>query len=310
MNVPRKPMPALFWKEWRALRHLRWACTSLGVLLPLFFMAGSTLGRSGIAPFGRVSSWSVSLILNDVVPATFAFALWPFTALIVITQAFGGDRTTGTESFLLERPVTRRRIWAIRLAASAASVATVVAWTLAVLEIWALAADGAGPQGWKRPVWMFVFGGVILLLVTPCAALASSLLASPLLAILASALLASLPLILSFGLGGLFPYAGEPFIPIGAVVPWLLIPLYLVVSYIASAPGEPAGRGRSARAAGGLALGMIVTLFVFVTSAQALLGREASRPTTYGYLVAGPQGDHAIVGSPYRGYWLVSTKTG
>jgi hypothetical protein len=146
--------------------------------------------------------------------------------------------------------------------------------------------------------------------VAPCAALASSLLASPFLALLTSALLAGLPLLLSLGLAGLFPYAGWPQAPIGGLVPWLLIPIYLVVSYIAASTGEPAGRGRPARGLGGLALGILVTLFVFVTSAQALLRREATHPNAVGNIIPAPQGDRAIVGGRWEGLWLVNTRTG
>jgi len=306
----RSPMQALFWKEWRTLRHLRWACIGLGALLPLFFFAGAAMGRSGLSPFGRASVWSTARILRDVVPGSLAFALWPFATLILITQAFVGDRAAGTEAFLLERPITRRRVWAVRLAASTFSAATVVAGTVFVWMALALASGGVAPQGWKGPISMFALGGMILLVTAPCAALASSLLASPLLALLTSALLAGLPAVLSVGLAGLFPYAGRPEKPIGGLVPWLLIPLYLAVAYIASTSGEPAGRGRPARGIGGLTLAVLATLFVFVTSAQALLRREAVRPHSIASLSAAPEGDRAILKGQWGGLWLVDTKTG
>jgi len=129
---------ALVWKEWRQLRALRFAGLALGLVLPFAFLAGASAARHGLGPLSRVGGDATRTILLEVLPATLALAVWPFAALLVAAQAFAGDRAAGVESFLLERPVSRARIWWARLTASIGSILIIATGTGLV---WAFFSD-------------------------------------------------------------------------------------------------------------------------------------------------------------------------
>ena len=95
---------ALLAKEWRQLRLLRRLCLGLGVAAVLFLpplVAWST-------------GYSASDAFIDLMPRLLVWGLWSLAALLASVQAFTADRTQGTEAFLLDRPVPRRRAWAVR----------------------------------------------------------------------------------------------------------------------------------------------------------------------------------------------------
>src|SRR5512139_2948104 len=101
---------ALVWKEWRQLRALRWAGLALGLVLPVAFLAGAEAAKRGLL-FGRIGENASATIFLEVFPVTIALALWPLMALLLVSQAFAGDRAAGVEAFLLDRPVPRSRAW-------------------------------------------------------------------------------------------------------------------------------------------------------------------------------------------------------
>lgn len=306
MMLPRSPMLALLWKDWRQLRHLRWACTALGALLPVFFVAGAELGRQGLSPFGRGGSYSMSSMLRDAVPGALAFAIWPLAALLFVAQTFAGERAAGTEGFLLERPVPRGRIWTARLAASVLSILAVMCLTGGLWAVEYLSLGDPGSLGWQSSLSMLGIGVAIVLVATMCGTLAASLLSSPLLAIFATALLAAVPAVSSSALVFVFPYARWGSLPLGLFVPWLLVPLYLMASLIVCATGEPAGRGRLARGFGSIGFSVLATAFIFMSAVQAALRHESIRPEPMGFLDPAMSGDRALVES--AGVWLVDTK--
>ena len=107
---------ALLWKEWRQLRSIRWTVVLLGVVLPVAFWIGAELTP-------RLTSYTGRELYGDLLPWAVCAGLWPLAALLLGVQAFGGDRASGTEVFLLERPVPRGRTWLARaLAALGAEV--------------------------------------------------------------------------------------------------------------------------------------------------------------------------------------------
>jgi ABC-type transport system involved in multi-copper enzyme maturation permease subunit len=308
MNVPRKPMLALFWKEWRSLRALRWACMGLAAMTPLFFIAGLAISRQGLLHLPRVTGWTMKEFLHDALPGSYALVLWPLASLLMATQCFAGDRSAGTETFLLERPVPRWKFWIPRLLASVCSALSIAAVSVALWAACIPLSGGLRAQEWKGPQSVFITGLVIIAVTTICGMASGSLIASPLLAILGSAVFIALPAGLSVGLAAVFPHATLAGMPIPALAPWLLVPFYFVVSYVASCVGEPAGRGRAGRGLGALGLGVLAALFVFMSFVQALQRWESGNPL--GSLMPSPRGDRALVsyGFGAEGVWLMDTK--
>ena len=109
----------LLWKEWRQLRQLRWVGAGLGMLLPMVALTAPTAARQGWIPFTQAGrGYSSNEVLMEALPLALVFGLWPLLALLMTSQSFSGDRSAGTESFLLERPVERSSVWLARTIAS------------------------------------------------------------------------------------------------------------------------------------------------------------------------------------------------
>jgi ABC-type transport system involved in multi-copper enzyme maturation permease subunit len=287
---------ALWWKEWRELRLLRWAGIAIGAILPALFLASAEAGVRGWLPFGRVSSYSTRTILMDLVPRVLALGLWPLMALMVTAEAFAGGRAVGTENFLLERPVRRRRIWWTRLLAASGSTSTIAAGTLALWVAWATLLTGPGTSGWAPSLRMLALGGLALALTALVSGtLAASFLASPVAAVLLGVVLGAVPFILSGLLGGLFPYATCRGVSIGVVVPWLVLGGYLVGSFVMLCRGEPAGRGRWARGLIALAVTLVLVPVVFAVSAFSAIVWSAGRLKLGATAVPSPAGTSVVV---------------
>src|SRR5512139_3211919 len=137
---------ALVWKEWRQLRALRWAGIALGAVLPVAFLAGAEAAKRGML-FGQVGENASATIFLEVLPMTVALAVWPLMALLLVSQAFAGDRAAGVEGFLLDRPVPRTRTWLSRMLASAGSTLVVAAGTGAIVALLMLG-QAPRPEEW------------------------------------------------------------------------------------------------------------------------------------------------------------------
>lgn len=124
---------ALLWKEWRAQRSLVLAALALATVLPAFLMAGAMAG----APNARLHE--VSRILIPL----HAMLVWPLFAAATAGSSLAGDMGDGTMKFLLSRPVSRARVWLVKVGvALAAFVAVVVGTTLlSVVFLWLSAAN-------------------------------------------------------------------------------------------------------------------------------------------------------------------------
>jgi len=135
---------ALWIKEWTQLRSLRWVGFGLGILFPPFLVTVAEAARRGWIPLASMSGYSVRDLFLNALPGL-ATALWGLLALMMASQAFAADRSAGTESFVLERPVSRSKIWLARLLAGGASTLVLVLAHLAVYL--ALIQIVAGPSG-------------------------------------------------------------------------------------------------------------------------------------------------------------------
>jgi len=123
---------ALFWKEWRTQRSLVFAGLGLGAITPLFLTAGM-MAASRNYDFGDLIAMLFPI---------FGVVIWPLFAAAIAGTAFATDMSDDSLRFLLSRPVSRARVWLVKVgAALAALVAVVVGTTLiGLLYAW-LGAD-------------------------------------------------------------------------------------------------------------------------------------------------------------------------
>jgi hypothetical protein len=298
---------ALVWKEWRELRLLRLTGLGLGLVLPIAFLLGAEGFRRGLLPFGGKGGYSLVDLFHHLLPSALALALWPLFSLLTVAQAFCADRASGRETFLLERPVGRGRVFLARALASVGSVLVIVLGTAAVG--WAIARLTTGSvSDSKFSAELLVLGIVIAIVALLVGLGAAALLQSPMAAVLLALVLAAIPFVLGTQLGGLFPLAAVGAIPVGFVLPWLLLPAYAVAAWLGLCRGEPAGRGRVGRSLGTIAasLGTVLLGFPIVAAASVRLG------TPMLWTAASPRSEAAVLlggGYASRG-WIVDLHDG
>jgi hypothetical protein len=303
---------ALLIKEWVQLRALRWVGFLLGVLLTPFVMATTEAARRGWLPFGSVSSYSVRDLLLTAIPAL-TIALWGLLVLLLTCQAFAADRSNGTESFLLERPVPRSRIWLARLLAALASTVVLIVSHALVLAGLTQIVVSPNPHEWGNMLTVLGVGLLVAGVGFLSGVAAASLLRSPIQAVLLGIVLAAIPPAIASLLGGLFPMAAIFLIPIGFVIPWLLLAAYPVASYRMNCWGEPAGRGRIKRGLwilGGV-LAAVPLLFLVLAPIVIRAGHDR---VGWSSLILPRSGEAGVVGVirenwPFAGGWLVDVAT-
>jgi len=108
---------ALAWKEWREQRPVILSGLVLAALLPLFLIAGA----SGMARSANLAD------LAGLLPAAYALLLWPLFAAAAGATTVAGEISDGTLGFLLSRPLTRARVWAVKTTVAAMGVALIAA---------------------------------------------------------------------------------------------------------------------------------------------------------------------------------------
>jgi ABC-type transport system involved in multi-copper enzyme maturation permease subunit len=303
---------ALFWKEWRQLALIRWGGIALGAVLPVAFTAGAEMAQRGLLPTGKVDAYAPRDLMYELLPASLALGLWPLMGLLCAAQAFAADRASGTETFLLERPVPRPAVWRARLFASLLTLALVMIGTAAIAAT-AAGMTGAPPEiGWSRWIILAAAGVGIALLAYIGGMVAASVISAPLAAVLLGAVLGATPALLVAQLSTLFPYARIGMVFLGALLPAFLLPAFVAASWLASCRGEPAGRGRIRRAVTVLSGALVGVLVLFVvlapisTRANSRLGRHSVFPSATGqYAFVG-----SIANTSFGGGWIVDVATG
>ena len=302
---------ALLSKEWRQLALVRWGGIALGALLPIAFIAGAELAQRGWLPTGTVKTYAPRDLMYEALPLALALALWPLIGLMSAAQAFAGDRAAGTEMFLLERPVPRAVVWRARLLASFGTLVAVIVATSALAAA-AAALTGVPPGiGWSRSLILASLGLGTGLLALLGGLVAASLLSSPLGAVLLGALLAAVPAMLAAQLATVFSMARIGDVPLGFVVPVLLLPAYLASSWLVFCRGEPSGRGRVRRAVTILGAALAGVLVLFAISAPIAVRMNAR--IRLQSVITSPKGGKAFVSADSYywggGGWLVDVAT-
>ena len=304
----------LLWKEWRQLRQLRWVGAGLGVLLPIVALFAPRAARHGWVPFvGPSDPYSAHEILLEALPLALGLGLWPLIALLMTAQAFSGDRASGTESFLLERPVSRTRVWVARTLASFGSTWLVATVSFLIwLGIAATAVDRTSAN-WSIALKGLLGGGSLA--VAACllgGMIAASILSAPLAALLLGLVLVMVPIFIASTLAEWFSLATIAGLPVGLFIPALLLVAYPLASWVANCRGEPAGRGRIFRGTTTIAAGLLVVGLVFVASAPTTVRALAKRLDHGADLSPSPAGPSACFGSSRQdsGGWIVDLETG
>lgn len=299
---------ALLRKEWAQLRAIRWVGFGLGALLPFFLLVVAEAAKSGRLPFGRISDYSTDQLMSTALPLLGA-GLWWLLALLLSAQTFAGDRAAGTERFLLERPVRRSRVWWARLSAALGSLTALM---LAHLVVWLvtvriLAGSSLSLSSSDLPA-LCAIGALIGLVCFVAGVAASSFASTPLQAVLLGLILGALPPGLAMVLGGLSPLAIIAGVPLGLVVPWLLLPGYLVASFAISCRGEPAGKGRLRRGVAVLGACCATILVLFLAGVPWVLRARAGRLSGPEVVAAGGGGRAVCVIEqtwPVPAGWLI-----
>ncbi len=270
--------------------------TGLLFALLLWLAIGGLYGSRPVSAEDAIGS-ALSLVL--------ALGIWPLWALLAFSQAFTGDRAAGTEPFLLDRPVPPRQLFVARLLAALAGWGAVAGGTFAML--WVLArTHGVATDG------VLGAGGIGLAFsaLAACSALlAAALGAVSLAAALLGLLLGLAALAVAFQLFRAFPVLFEA---LGWFTLWpavLLVLAYPLVAWIAFTRGEPAGRGRTARAATVLALAVALIAVLFVAATPALIRAGYGTATGYFEVALAPGGGGAVLNA-WRHLWIVDPATG
>jgi hypothetical protein len=303
---------ALFLKEWRQLRTLRWGALIVTLVLPFALLVGAEASRRGWA-FATVKEYSTRTLWGEAFPLTLVAAVWPLFTAMITAHAWCAERREGTVAFLLARPAPASKVWWAKLGAAALSVVTVIAGGLLVAVPLALAVmpfDKIVELAQKASnVWVLLLG-----------TLAGSAVAA---AVVPSTLFAGLlGILLCVGVGyagiqlmELFPYArnyvegaaGKP----ASMVFWLFVPGFAVASFRAFTRGEPAGGRRGLRT--GLLLGLVAAVVVasFIATAWGMVRWYTTHPP-HGREVIAPSGGAAFfLGSEYglQGKQLVDARS-
>ncbi len=286
----------------KALKQQR-ALVAAGIGTGALFALGLALTIGGVYGSGPVSAETA---IGSALPLILGLGVWPLWALLAFSQAFTADRASGTESFLLDRPVPPRRLFAARCGAALTAWSAVAAATLGLAWFLARAVYGVSTESWP----LLVATGGLLSALAAC----GTLLAAALGAVsLAAALLG-----LMLGLGALaaaVQLLRSQLVLFEAIGWFSLWPIALGVlsfplaAWVAFTRGEPGGRGRAQRAAlvTGVALLVIAGVLVAVTPSLIRLAMGGA-PSTWQVEFA-PGGRSAVLNG-WRHLWVVDPDSG
>ncbi|MCH7780699.1 MAG: ABC transporter permease subunit, partial [Acidobacteria bacterium] len=239
---------ALWIKQWAQLRTLRWVGFGLGIVLPFFLWGGAAAGKRGWLGF-NLGSYDLVTLFAEALPA-FSVMLWGLLAVMFAAQTFAGDRADGTDRFLLERPVPRRRTWLARgLASLASSLLVVLGNTLYITALVALVQDGSSVQVYTKVVTALWIGTGLAVLGTIGGMAAGEMVRTPLQAVLIGGLLAALPIGVAMFFVSVFELVWIGHVHLAFIVTPIMPLAMILSSYRAGCLGEPSGRGRIQRGA-------------------------------------------------------------
>ncbi len=282
---------ALLWKELRMQRPVLLAGTAFALLSP-WLVAGMLSTSNSEAAFDIVR----------VLPGALA-GLWPFLAVAAGAITFATEAEDGTEHFLLSRPVSRARVWCVKVGAAVVSLAGTAVVSLAAIEV---TATVIGPPPVDYVTYPFfseetMFGAATVIgfgaMLFGCGVLCSTLVTRPLTAA-AAAIALALALVacvfLLWSVLGLTPqlepqWLGTELVVVALI---LLFASLLVFTWPEQSARRAGGTGTAGRVALGtgavltLCAGVLPLLFV---AATPRLGEVSVVPGSTAY------GERAVV---------------
>jgi hypothetical protein len=274
---------ALVWKEWREQRPVVYAGAVLAASLPLILAAGLPL----LGPRREI------IDLVGVLPIALGVSVWPVLAAAAGATTISTEAVGRTFGFLLSRPVTRSRLWLIKMAVALMSLLAVAAISLLLTQLctyWLsqgrmdmslaviLRRTALGP-------FDFLVIASASLLLFACATLFSTLISRPLVAAAAGAVLT---LVL---LAGILLLWGVLALPARLEPQWLAAELamtgaiLLVVSYAIFSRPELWRRGSGRRASGVAVAGVLFLGLVCIGAIPT--ARAMGRSEIGGLVIAG-----------------------
>ena len=213
-------LKALAWKEWRQQRPLILAGLGIAAVLPLFMMAGM-MATTANRNFNNII---------DIMWLALLFFVWPLIAAATGATTFGADMADDSLRFLLSRPVSKARVWSIKMAVGIAAFLAVVAGSILIVVSYTFAFSPSRAT-LQRSVQAFEAGldpralGLLIacaLLLFGCSVYCSMFLRRPMVAALAGAVAA---VGMSFVVGLIwtlvlprFPFGPIAFLGIGVAV--------------------------------------------------------------------------------------------
>jgi len=158
---------ALVWKEWREQRPVALAGLALAILLPLILVAATA----------RAPRPLDAAALAGLLPGLYLWFLWPLFAAATGASTFAGEIGDGTLGYLLSRPVSRPRVWLVKVTLAFLTSLVILAGALVVAWVVGLMAREAAGSSFAETLRV---GGAANLLVVPATLLlfASSVLFS------------------------------------------------------------------------------------------------------------------------------------
>jgi len=113
---------ALLWKEFRQQRGVVLAAWVIALVLPVFLVVGMQTLRPGQQLRG----------LGGVMPVALLLFVWPVIAVAAGAVTVSSDLSDESLRFLLSRPVSRRRVWAVKVGAALAAFLLAVLGSAAI----------------------------------------------------------------------------------------------------------------------------------------------------------------------------------
>jgi hypothetical protein len=142
---------ALVWKEWREQRMIVLAGLGIAVAMPFFLAAGASARARGL------DLGDVAMLL----PLFYSGLLWPLFAAAAGAATVATESGEGSLGFLLSRPVSRARVWTVKVAVAAAAAALVAAGTLVLAWGFTGIVRPSGPPGWRALLPWSTTGGPV-----------------------------------------------------------------------------------------------------------------------------------------------------
>lgn len=277
----------LLWKELRMQRPVLLvglACAAFGPLVVLALVSTQ----------GAYRSWGIGPGLRTMLAVA-----WPFVAVTAGAITIATEDEDGTARFLLSRPVSRARIWGVKVGAAAITLAaTGLSWFIAMAVVDAvvepLPADfvvRAGDSDWTLFVSSTVFG--LGLLFFGCGVLCSTVIGRPLTAAAAAVTVSMAAMSLVFLLWsvlGLAPHLEPQWLGAELIVlSALLGAMSLLVYSWPEQFGRGAARGVVGDAGVAAAITLLLVVIVMPTAFAAMTPRVDELDAIPGSISYGPQ---------------------